>query len=507
MAKKKAGPDEKSMAYKAMEPIWERTNAVLGGTDSMRAAGKTLLPQHPGEDDERYNERLSRAVLWNQSEITLNSWASKPFTKEVKLLDDVPDEIRDLKSNIDLQGTNLTVFCERWFRTGLAKAFCHVLIDYPTIAEKEDGSPRNLEDDRRERLRPYWVHIDPESVLSARAEIIAGEEEIVDLRIYEPTVEQDPEDEFREVVAQRIRRFQRIPSQEDGSFGPGDAVMVTVYLYVDSGPQKGWAIESETSMGLGRIPLVTFYADRDGLMTGKPPLLDLVDLNIDHWQERTDQKSCLTVARFPILAATGIDDDDPKATGKSKRKVRVISPYKMLTSENERAKFYYVEHTGTALGAGEASLDKLEQKMSAYGTEFLKKKPDRMTASARMLDSKEALSPLQAMALLFQQALKRALDFTAAWVGLEDGGSAEVVTDFNLDEGTSQMDLTTLVAARQKGDISREAFLRELHRRRILSEDFDFEANTRQVEDEAMKLVSMAASIDIDSNNEEKAPQ
>ena len=72
---------------------------------------------------------------------------------------------------------------------------------------------------------------------------------------------------------------------------------------------------------------------------GELPLLDLAWLNIAHWQSSSDQRHVLTVARFPMLAGSGV----PENTNV------VVGPDRMLTTPNADGKFYYVEHTGAAI--------------------------------------------------------------------------------------------------------------------------------------------------------------
>jgi hypothetical protein len=110
-------------------------NAVLGGTRSMRAAGQTFLPQHAKEADDNYKERLATAVLFNMAKLTLNSWVGRPFSDPVLLNDDVPQQIKDLDEDINKQGDAVAVFLRKWFEQGLAKAYCHVLVDYPRKEE------------------------------------------------------------------------------------------------------------------------------------------------------------------------------------------------------------------------------------------------------------------------------------------------------------------------------------------------------------------------------------
>lgn len=456
-----------------MLPRWQKMNALLGGTESMRAAERTYLPQHQYEKDDVYACRLETAVLLNMTELTLESWVGRPFSDPIQLNDDVPKEIAEgILEDVDLQGNELNVFARGWFRDGLAKSFSHVLVEFPRVEPRPDGQPRTLEDDRREKLRPYWINIPPENIIFARAEIINGVETLVHVRIQE---EHTVMDGFEEVKRKLIRVLE-----------PGN---VRVYEYRKGSSGKiEWVLDEEYETGLDFIPLVTFYASRECPFLGKPPLLDLADLNISHWQSSADQRHCLTVARFPVLAASGVSDADQKL---------VVGPNKWLVTENKDGKFYYVEHTGAALAAGQSDLEALETQMAQYGAEFLRKRPGNETATARALDSAEATSPLQDVTVRFEDAVNKALEYTAAWmrIGENKGGTVKVNREFG-PENIDAADLNTLDKARDRRDISRSAYIAELKRRAILQDEYDPEADQDELKTEEADMIKLMQTME-----------
>lgn len=465
-------PATTSGAYDLMFPRWRLIETLLGGTEAMREAGELYLPRHQEETDKGYQERLASAVLLNMVERTLDTLSGKPFSEPIRLNEDVPQVIKEIiLPDVDLQGNNLDVFARQWFREGLAKAFCHVLVDTPRPAPREDGKPRTLEDDRREGLRPYWVLIKPENLIFARAEVVNGVEVLQHLRIVEHYAEQDG---FAEVYRRRIRVLE-----------PG-----LVQLWEPAEKQKEeWVLVEEWETGLNYIPLVTFYASRQGFMLGKPPLLDLAHLNVAHWQSASDQRHILTVSRFPILACSG-------ATGEDSDPV-VVGPNKVLYNPDPAGRFYYVEHTGQAIAAGRADLQDLEEQMANYGAEFLKRRPGNQTATARALDSAEAVSSLSAMVGVFEDALAQALDITADWLRLgQGGGTVELVKDYKLEE-TDTSGLQALQAARERRDISRKTYLNALRLRGVLPEDFDAEEDWEELMEEVSEATGRAG-LDLD---------
>lgn len=466
--KKKADdPSVTSFAWDFMFPKWNMLETLLEGTEAMRSAGQRFLPRHSEETADNYEERLACTTLFNMTELTLDALVGKPFGNLVKLNTDVPEQIISFSKDIDLQGNNLTTFSRNWFREGVAKGLAHVLVDFPSITDEERAG-RTLADDMRERRRPYWLFIKPENVIFAAAENIQGREVLVHVRIREELVKQVG---FAEEIVQRIRVL------EPGTF--------TVWEFVKPSRKKGeWKKVEEGTTGLDFIPFVTFYTNRTGLMIAKPPLEDLAYLNVRHWQSTSDQVNILTVARFPMLGVAGATDQ----TGNT----MAIGPKQLLGTKDPNGRFYYVEHSGKAIGAGRQDLEDLEQMMASYGAEFLKRRSGNITATGRALDSAEAMSSIQDMAVRFTDAINIALDMTAAWIGLDDGGTVDIKTDFGPNKVNSDL-LKTILEARKNGDLSREDFLEQLKTLQILSDDFNPRLNF-------LRLMMETAAAGIDSS-------
>jgi len=486
-------PSTPSAAYAAMLPVWTKVSTLLSGTEAMRSAGTKYLPQHENETSASYEDRLASNVLLNRTEQTLDSWVGRPFSDPVQVNEELSEEMQEWLKNVDLQGNELHVFARQWFETGLSHAFSHVLVDFPTV----DRSPgRSLADDVAEGVRPYFVEVLPENLIFADSTVVDGREILTHLRIMEESTVRVG---FAQVVERRIRVFDRILPMDMGpeqlvQFFPVEsqdpeimmdllernepAVFVSVWKF---NPQaKGeieWDLEQPPRrIEIDEIPLVTFYADRQGLMLGKPPIEDLSDLNIRWWQSNADQINVLTVARFPILSGTGVDEEQGD--------VLEVGPKRMLTATNEKAKFGYVEHTGAAIEAGRQDLSDLDEAMCDYGAEFLKERPNSPTATARALDSAEATSPLQDAAIRFNDALQKALELMGRWSSQEVvEAAASVPTEFG-PEKIVPGDVQMVQFARDRGDLSREMFLKEMQRRAALSDEFDMEENARQLERE-----------------------
>ena len=452
MATEKATVATTSLAYDMMSPRWWKMDTLLNGTEAMRAAGEDMAPRHENESVINYDERILGNVLFNMVDLTLRMWVGRPFANQIQYTEDFAPHLKPLMDDIDLNGNNLDVYSRRWFRDGVAKAFSHTLVEFPRV---DVAVPRTLADDDAMNIRPYLVHIQPEQVIFALATRIDGKEVLTHVRIMEEVVELKG---WEEVVTEQIRVLELAWQDVGTSEEPDFIQRVRVDIHRQD-EKKHWIVEETWWMDIDFIPLVTFYADRQGFMVGRSPLDDLADLNIRHWQSMSDQISILTVARFPMLACSGGDDEEAKL---------VIGPKEWLYTPDPQARFYYVEHKGQAIEAGDKDLAGLEKRMQSYGAEFTKDRPDRESASARELDSSEATSPLQDVTFRFNDALNFALEIMSVWMNKKHTGKANVPTEFTSPKSD---ELLTLYNTWKEGGLTTEEYLKELQRRGVLSEE------------------------------------
>lgn len=459
---KKDDPSTPSLFYPKMAQRWGMIEDVLGGTETMREAGETHLPKHMHEPDDVYDERLDTSVFLNITELTLDFLTGKPFGEPVQLMEDVPAQIVEFAEDIDMQGNNLDHFAKLWFREALAKGFSHVLVETPA---DPGGEIKTLADQRKHNIRPYWVHIKPENLIAAEAIRIRGLETLTHVRFFEHETVRDGFEEKEEVFVRVMDLVDLVGLNDPEDF----RVQTSRYKKTKRQQSTGsvWElVEAPNMTDLKKIALVTFYTNRTGFMESKPPLLDLAYLNVTHWQSGSDQRSILTVSRFPMLAGSGVSDYENEKT--------IVGPHGLLLADDPQGRFYYVEHSGAAIAAGRNDMQDLEKQMALYGAQLLTPRPDRETATARSMDENSTTSGLKSMTFSFIDALEQALLLTAEMSGNESGGTVRVNTDFSLSE-TEIVDLQTLVTARKDGEISHSAFIAELKRRGVLHEDFSVE--------------------------------
>ena len=430
----------------------------MGGTASMRKAGKAYLPQQPRESGEDYDYRLATATLFPAFSRTVGVMAGKPLSKQVTLSEAAPARIKELSENIDGEGRSLHVFAADLIQESVSFGFGGILVDYT----RTEGQARTLADEKALGARPYWAHIKHGQVRGWKVGRINGVVQLTQLRLAE-TAEVD-DGPFGTRTVNRIRLLE-----------PG-----TWALYEEK--TGGYEQIDGGTTTLNVIPFVPIYGRRLGFMRGHPPLLDLAYQNIKHWQQQSDQDDSARFARKRLLVFSGVSKDelgDPTAG----------SAY-ALRFENADAKAEVIQGSAESVTVGRTELAALEEQMIQTGAELLVAKPGDRSATEAEIDAEANKSELQRLVETFEDSLDQALQFTADWLGLPDGGTASLFKDFaaaSLSEATAQL----LLQMQQGAVITKRTLIREQQRRGIISPDLVPEEELEAVTEEGPSLGSI----------------
>lgn len=437
--------NDTSQAVLDMADGWAKIDALCGGTDAMRAAREKYLPKFPREDQDSYDYRVKTSTLFNGLGRTIENMAAKPFAEPVTFTDIDPAPALWL-DNIDLCGNNLSVFAHNLLTAGLKYGLTHILVEYPP-AMNEEGKPLYVTkaDEAAAGVRPYLVHITPQQILGWKSTKTASGAEILSML-----------------------RFMECVEEPDGEFGSKSVAQVRVLTpgawatYRKAEKGDDWPLFDEGRMSLDFIPLVTYYTRRTGFMTATPPFKDLADLNVKHWQSSSDQDSILHTARVPILAITGINDED---------KIVIGAKSALMLPLGAEAK--YVEHTGAAIEAGRQSLQDLENQMRAMGAELLAETQVSTTATQNNIEDSEAKCQLSMMVEGLEDALDQSVDIMHKSVKLEYKGDIDLFDDFSSSAVMQSAGpfIIALVQLVNAGLLDKESAFEELQRYGIVNPD------------------------------------
>jgi hypothetical protein len=449
-----------------MMPDWSVMAAVTRGTNYIRDLSETYLPQEPREDDDAYQTRVDRSVLSPYTSRLIETAAGAILRKPIHIEGD-PYWL-ELAQNIDGLGSNINEYARRALVSSLTYGHSAILVDYPAATEA-----RNLAEERAMGRRPYFVHVDAPQIWGWRKE--PGTNRLLQVRIHDYDVR--PLNEFGEEQVEEMRVIY-----------PGRYDLYTL----------GQEVVEFTATGgysLDEIPLVPIYSNRRGLLISQPPLLDIANLNITHYQRQADLIHALHIAAMPTLVLEGWDDTTGSAT--------MGVNYAIAMQPGNKA--YYVQADATSFDAQMQELQSLEGQMSTLGvTKLFGQKFVAESAEAKRIDQAQSNSVLSIISQELESALNQAFSFAAQYVGMEP---PEITIDRDFDYyRLIGQDVSVLAQLNQMGKISDAMLLEILRRGEVLPDNINIEDELEASTTNALALPEAAENTgdeDMEQREEE----
>jgi len=454
-------PDKRSSASEAMLAAVELMRDVAEGTDAIRAAKGKYLPQHPAEETIDYNIRLNRTPFFGATDRTTEGLTGFVYRRDIE--PDVAPKIEPLLLNIDNADTHIDVFAKTVLRDSLEAGHAGILVDAPLV----EGGQVTRSDDELSGVRPYWVHVLKEDIISWRFVQEKGRRVLQQIVLRQPAIE--PSGRFGEEKFDRFRVFART--------GEGAEAVVSWELW-EKREDQGEPVKKTTGTvaNVTEIPFAVSYGKRTGELESRPPLLDLAHLNIAHYQTLSDHLHALHKVSFPHLVIEGIRIDEELITG----------PNSAISLPRGDMEAYFIEPHGAGLQATAAQLKDFEKQMAVLGLGMLQHESRAAeTAEAKRIDKSEQDSALAVAARSHQDALATALKFTAQMMQIDDPGTLVVNRDFErLSLDAQELDVYAKLV--DSGKLSLVTFWKIMAEGGSLPDDFDPDVELEQIEDEGI---------------------
>lgn len=455
-----------SAAYEAMRPLWEMISDILAGPEAIRAKGEKYLPAYKSETEEpnrtEYKRRLASTPWRPEFEDAIRTLAAKPFSKDVSLTEGASQRLRELSEDIDGRGNNLSVFARSVFEEALAFG-CHAIL----VDNSGSGGARTQAEERAQGVRPYWVSIRADKIISLRTAFIGGREVITEARIRADEVEGDG---YAEKVVEKVRVYM-----------PG---AWQLWKKIDGTPDaEAWVMESEGPMApLTEVPLALIWTGRrKGSQQVRPPLGSLADMQMEIYRALSRKDEVYTYAGSPMLVGEGISPPGPDSPPV------LIGPKRILFAPSRESgtnpTYKYIQPDAAVLTEIREDVDKLIDDFRRLAMQPLTTRSGGITATAAAIEGAKAHSAVEAWALALKDTLEQALVFTAQWLGEQTEAEVVINTDFGV-EAYAQAPLDALAKAREAREISREAYIEGLKRFDVLPPDFDGEADLTRITEE-----------------------
>ena len=455
--------DTKNSEYNKYYETWERCEHASQGQDKIHEYGVTFLPRLSGQTDAEYHSYKQRALYFNATARTIDGLTGMLFMKPPAIV--APSAMEDMILDVTMNGLSLHQFAEMVAEEVITIGRCGVLVDYPPIT-----SAITLAQAQAQGSRPYATMYDAESIINWKTGRINNVEHLT-LVVLEEEYEIEGDefeskcepqwrvlDLFEDAYRQRLFR-----KDKRGEF------VIIDELY----PQINGAL-------LTKIPF-EFFGVRDNTpCVDKPPLLDLVDVNLSHYRTTADYEHGLHFTGLPTPVVTGYYSDDQSAQLKIGSGTAWLLP-------DPQSKAFYLEFTGQGLGELREALRAKENMMAVLGARILA--PEKRAAEAAQTASihrSSENSVLSSIAQSLSIGLTNVMVILRDWSGIAGDVSVELNRDF-IPNSMSAQDVDSLVKSWQSGAISHETLFENLVSGDIIAQDISFD-------DEMERIAAMPAT-------------
>lgn len=459
--------EKRSTESALMLPYWNKAEAFVGGLDAVKASREKYLPRFPKEKQDNYDYRLSLAKLTNVFGDIVENLSSKPFEKEIKLVEDdnknVPDELIEFVENVDGAGNNVTVFSGNTFYNGITYAVDWIFIDYP----ERDETIRSKADQKKAGVRPFWSHVFGRNILDTDHKMFGRDEKLIYIKIFEPG------------KPDHIREFFR------DDFG-----VVTFKLWEKSDkPTNGktqYILIKEDTLTIDEIPLVPFASGRREGRTSyyTQPMKAALDLQENLYRNESGLEYTKTLAAYPLLTGNGVNP--PKNADGTPKEIQTgpgTVLFAPMDGNGNHGQWDILEPSAQSMDFLQKDIEKTILQLRELGRQPLTAQSGNLTVITTAVAAGKATSAVRAWALLLKDALENAMVITCKWLNITPEQYDPTIYVFSewqdgFDDDTK---LQSLDADRDRGDISRETLLEEKRRRGVYSDEFSIERENERL--------------------------
>lgn len=460
--------------YEERREQWDRGRDTYAGQDAVRKKSVRYLPRletHMNDHqngEARYRAYILRALFYNAVSRTVDGLAGAIFQKAPEY--DVPDVIENHLEDVTLTSVPAD--------QAIHKAGQDILITgrYGVLVEMSGG----------ETPRPYWVPYDAESIIDWDTERIDGDRVLTQVRLMESTTIPNPKDEFDRVTIKRIRvlelaipeggtarvyRQRKFMEEQPGS-----------NRFKEDGPP---VIPLRRGTPLEFIPFTFIGPTSVEPDVQKPPLLDLIDVNLSHYRTSADLEHGLHHVGTPQLVIIG----GLNAAGKP---LEFGSGRALLLPMGADAKI--IQADGETLGALERADERKRNMMATLGARLLEEPMSggqAETATAVSMRHAGDNATLATITQTLEMAFTDVIRTHVWWAGgaaVADPDEVDAGVELNKDFMSTRMtpqELREWVNALQNESISHETFWAALIRGEIARPGVSSEEERKQIEEEA----------------------
>lgn len=453
--------------YDEYAEVWRTCDDVIDGQRAMHKAGERYLPKLINETSEAYDARLKRSDFYNASWRTIAGLVGMAFRKDPTV--EVPAAIEPWLENIDLAGSSLYTLAKGITEDVLEYGRIGLLVDHPPMPKNVTAISQATAEQLG--LRPTIKVYSAEHIINWRYQTIGNATVLAlvvlkeEVEVQKSEFEFDCEDRYRVLDLDEGGRYRQRVFRIDKR-GKDEQVGEDIY------PQRG-------GQALSSLPFTILGTNGAALECDEPPLVDLIDANIAHYQVQSDYRHGLHFTALPTLFLAGVQQEEggqPFYIGSSAA----------ITSPHPEAKGSFIEYTGQGLMPIKDALAALEQRMAVLGARMIADESGQVeTLGATQIKRQGENSVLASIVIAVSTAIQNALQTMADWAGATGDVKFEISREF-LPVGLDAQRMTALLANVQAGYVSHQEYFDLLQRADVIDAGKTFEAHQEEVDASAM---------------------
>lgn len=448
---------------------WRRCRDVAAGQDNIHGGGTLYLPILKEQELTDYLAYVARTPFYNATWRTIAGFIGMMFRKEPTL--EVPKGLEPFLEDITASGVTFNGFAKECALEDLTVSRLGVLIDHPTQQVDASGNVITYTVAQAETLglRPSMQLYKAESIIDWKKDKVNNKTVFTQVRLREEKL--IVKNEFESDYEIQIRVLDLI----DGKY--------RVRLFKeDTEDQVGGDIYPQMhGKPLDYIPFYFIGPDDSDDDLSDPVLIDLVDLNIKHYQVSADYEHGCHMVGLPTPYIAGYSREFD-ATGKEIPTKFYIGSGTAWVFPDKDTKVDFLEFSGQGMTALENNLKSKEGQLAAIGARMLAPEKSGVEAAdtLAMRHSGEN-SVLGAIAIAVSEGLTKALKVFAEWAGIAGEIKFEINRDFIPMAADAQL-LTAWLSLVQGGQMSGESLFDLLKRADLIAPEIKYEEEQARID-------------------------
>jgi len=439
--------------YHALNKMWTKCRDVLEGEDKIKEKSTAYLPMLKGQDAQEYDAYLQRGAFYGATFKTSSALSGMATRKTPRMINSNPELNAWVVSDFDEQHNDIWRFSTRAVEEKINTGRVGILVEMPEL-------PANGTLADQKKKTPYMSMFLAEQIINWHFN---------DKNLPDYIVLETKEDELKLLASgvydtEEVTKTVVLVLDENGDY-------LQIH-YVDEIEVKR-VYPVKNGKRIKEIPF--FFMDMDDT-ADKPPLYDIVNLNIRHYRLYADFSHLLHFTSIPTLCIYGAQLEQGASLA--------IGSEKAMVFPNPEAKAEWIKAGSDGAEPIKNELIELENRMAAIGAQILQDRVDRETAQAAQLRNSYNTSFLSLLVSEISTVITKAIKFGAWWAGINVSPDFryELDTDFN-SKMLPAAELQVLVQAYQAGSLSLESFVYNLERGEYLAPGTSVEEEMGRIED------------------------